>query len=288
MRLAMIVLLALSATPAVAAESAPPSVPVAFESAGVKLDGTLHLPKTTPIAAAVLIHGSGRTERMDGLARLLADEGIATFTYDKRGVGRSGGVYEGDDNVSARNLSLLAEDAAAAFAALARVEILAGVPAGYLGVSQAGWIAPMAAAQSPQARFMGLWSGPVATTSEELHFSARARKNQANAHDHDHGQMPSSAEIARFVASVPRRADDVDPRLAIAKLDIPALWLFGEEDTSIPVALSVRRLIDLMSVGQTNLGYQVLAHEEHNLADRAGQPGVTAMVAWIKAVAAGK
>ncbi len=287
MRFAVIVLFALLAAPVHAAEAAT-SVPVAFENAGAKLDGTLHLPKSKPIAAAVLIHGSGRTERMTGLARMLADEGIATLTYDKRGVGRSGGSYEGADNVSARNLALLADDAAAAFAALARHESLAGVPAGYLGLSQAGWIAPMAAAKSPEARFMGLWSGPVATTSEELHFSALAEKNQGHGGDHDHGAMPSPAEITRFVASVPRRADDVDPRLSIAKLDIPALWLFGAEDTSIPVALSVRRLIDLISVGQTNLSYQILAHEEHNLVDRPTQPAFPAMVSWVKAVAAGR
>ncbi len=247
MRFAVMALLALFAVPALAAEDSS-SVPVAFESAGTKLDGTLHLPKGTPVAAAVLIHGSGRTERMSGLASLLANEGIAILTYDKRGVGRSGGTYEGTDNVSARNLALLAEDAAAAFAALHRHEKLTGVPAGYLGVSQAGWIAPMAAAKSPEARFMGLWSGPVSTTSEEHHFSALARKGHEHAQDHEHAPMPSAAEIARFVASVPRRADDVDPRLSIAKLDIPALWLFGAEDPSIPVALSVRRLIDLISV----------------------------------------
>jgi pimeloyl-ACP methyl ester carboxylesterase len=286
MRFAVTVLLALFAAQVHAAEDVN-SVPIAFENAGVKLEGTLHLPKSKPIAAAVLIHGSGPTGRMSGLARLLADEGIATLTYDKRGVGRSGGQYEGTDNVSARNLALLADDAAAAFVALTREERLAGVPAGYLGLSQAGWIAPVAAAKSPDVRFMGLWSGPVATTSEEIHFSALARKNQTQGHDHDHAQPPSRAELERFVASVPRRADDVDPRLSIAKLDIPSLWLFGGDDTSIPVALSVRRLLDLMTVGQTNLSYQVFEHEEHNLVDRPTQPAFPAMVAWVKAVAAG-
>ena len=285
MRIAVVVLLVLLTAQTRAAETVE-ETPLAFESAGVTLDGSLVLPKTT-VAAAVLIHGGGRAERYIALARFLANEGVAVFTYDKRGVGRSGGLYEDNADISAKNLAVLASDATAAVVALQRHARVAGIPVGIIGLSQAGWVAPVAA-QTPGVRFMGLWSGVVATTSEEIHFSALARKEQGHEHNHDRGQMPSPAEIARFVASVPRRADDVDPRLSIAKLDIPALWLFGAEDTSIPVALSVRRLLDLISVGQTNLSYQVFAHEGHNLVDRPTQPAFPAMVAWIKAVAAGR
>jgi alpha-beta hydrolase superfamily lysophospholipase len=45
-----------------------------------------------PIAALVLVHGSGQESRMNGLGSLLAENGIAVLTNDKRGVGKSGGV----------------------------------------------------------------------------------------------------------------------------------------------------------------------------------------------------
>lgn len=44
----------------------------------------------------MLIHGSGRATRMLWLADLFASEGIAVLTYDKRGVGRSGGQFVDD------------------------------------------------------------------------------------------------------------------------------------------------------------------------------------------------
>jgi pimeloyl-ACP methyl ester carboxylesterase len=279
MRFAVIAWLALFAAPASAAENIE-AIPLAFESGGETLDGSLIVPRA-PVAAAVLVHGGGRAERYVALAELLADEDIAIFTYDKRGVGRSGGTYEDKADIGAQNLAVLAADAAAAFTALQRHKKVAGIPIGIIGLSQAGWVAPVAA-QTDGVRFMALWSGVVATTSEEIHYSALAKK------DPEIWNMQSAQDIARFVDSVPRRADDVDPRLSIAKLDIPALWLFGEEDASIPVALSVRRLIGLISAGQTNLSYQVFAHEGHNLVDRPTQPAFPAMVTWLKAVAAAK
>ena len=69
---------------------------VEFRSEGVTLSGTVVLPPNI-VAAMVLVHGSGPEERMTGRSQALADQGIATLTYDKRGVGKSGGVYVGPE-----------------------------------------------------------------------------------------------------------------------------------------------------------------------------------------------
>ena len=90
---------------------------ITFYSEGVLLAGTLFSP-TDPQAAIVLVHGSGLEKRMNGFAKRLAARGIAVLTYDKRGVGTSGGIYAGPEvgtnNVDSMNLSLLAKDASAA------------------------------------------------------------------------------------------------------------------------------------------------------------------------------
>ena len=90
---------------------------VTFTSAGITLAGTLFTPKH-PVAAVVLVHGSGQEKRMLGIATRLASRGLVVLTYDKRGVGKSGGVYAGPEvgtnNVDATNLDLLATDASAA------------------------------------------------------------------------------------------------------------------------------------------------------------------------------
>ena len=120
-------------------------VDTAFDGDSVKLAGRLVLPKgggRTPIV--VLIHGSETDSARDfyPLQRLLPAEGVGAFVYDKRGTGGSGGKYTQD-------FSLLANDAVAAMREARR---LAGARAGrigYLGTSEGGWVAPMAATRAP-------------------------------------------------------------------------------------------------------------------------------------------
>ena len=65
---------------------------VKFESNNDTLAGSVLIPKNS-FAALVIVHGSGQEKRMLDFASLLAKEGIAVLTYDKRGVGESGGIY---------------------------------------------------------------------------------------------------------------------------------------------------------------------------------------------------
>ncbi len=58
-------------------------------------------------AAVVFIHGSGKQTRNMGWAERFAQEGIAALVYDKRGAGKSGGEYEGEQSVSEKNIALL-------------------------------------------------------------------------------------------------------------------------------------------------------------------------------------
>ena len=87
---------------------------VKFVSNGDTLAGTIIKPNH-PFAALVIVHGSGQEKRMIEFATLLANNGIAVLTYDKRGVGKSGGVYAGPEvgtnNVDSTNLNLLSLDA---------------------------------------------------------------------------------------------------------------------------------------------------------------------------------
>src|SRR5205814_484688 len=98
---------------------------VGFYSHATKLSGSVVLPGNGPIQAAVVfIHGSGEQTRNLAVAERFAREGIAALVYDKRGVGGSGGKYESKRSVSEKNLSLLADDAVAALAALERLPSL--------------------------------------------------------------------------------------------------------------------------------------------------------------------
>jgi uncharacterized protein len=220
---------------------------IQFVSHGTKLSGTLVLPRNGRIhAAVVFIHGSGKQTRNMALGQRFAAEGIAALVYDKRGAGESGGVYEGEQSVSEKNISLLADDAVAALRALASHPSLQGVPLGLAGISQAGWIAPLAAQRSPHAKFLVLWSAPVSKVSEEDIFSKYTR-------DADSETVPTYRIALESRTTEYIWPDflgrDTDSSEDLGGLSIPGLWIFSDNDTSIPADLSIDRLRGLRKRG---------------------------------------
>lgn len=216
---------------------------------------------------------------MTALAQLLANDGFAVLTYDKRGTGKSGGVFQDGDDVAA--FTLLAEDAAAGLRVVGGHPRLKGVPAGLIGISQGGWVAPIAASRSPDTAFMVLWSGPVCTLGEELHFSTFAKKLQ------DFSMYTYAAEMREHMRSVPHRTDDFDPRTVLSNLSLPSLWVFGGRDDSIPVELSVSRLEGLIKDGHPDFEYRVFPEGGHGLDYPGKAPeAYHFMIDWIRSTAA--
>ncbi len=236
-----------------------------FTSHGVSLSGSLVIPQDRPVRAAVVfIHGSGKQTRNLALATRFADAGIAALVYDKRGAGKSGGEYEGQQSVSERNISLLADDAVAAVNALAGHSSMKGIAIGLAGISQAGWIAPLAAKRSNGvAGFLVLWSGPVCKVSEEDIYSIYTR-------DADARIVPSYQQALKSRKEKYLWPDflgvDTDPATSLAGLSMPGLWIFSDNDASIPVDLSLERLKDLQSAGH-RYDYVLFSGLGHNNMD---------------------
>jgi pimeloyl-ACP methyl ester carboxylesterase len=258
---------------------------VSFVSQGATLRGTVYIPSKAPIVAgAVWVDGSGETKRKPGLAEYLARSGLALLTYDKRGVGKSGGVYAGPEigtnNVSVENLTLLADDAVAALQSLSTEKLLHGRPLGFIGASQAGWIIPLAALKSHQARFMVLWSGPVETTHEEVLFEQMVTGGDPEFWDHH-----TNEEVQKTMSGIPDRFvwPDFDPRAALSKLKIPGLWFFGGRDRKVYVDLSIDNLNALIAAGHINYSYMLFPGYDHNLAGEQ-RDVIDPLLAWIRQV----
>jgi pimeloyl-ACP methyl ester carboxylesterase len=256
---------------------------IRFDCAGVTLAGTVFAPRQ-PVAAVVLVHGSGQEKRMTGLATRLAGSGIAVLTYDKRGVGESGGVYAGPEvgtnNIDAANLNLLADDASAAInALLARLPARHG-PVGLLGFSQAGWVVPLAAGKNSAVRFMVLFSGPVVTAREQLRFQFFTQGKR------DFWETHTEAEAREHLRSDPDRFQfaDTDARAVLATLSIPGIWLFGGKDVQIPVSLSMEHLDALKTQGKP-YEHRLFPALGHNTAFAASPEPSEAAIQWIKALA---
>ena len=219
---------------------------VQFVSHGTTLSGSIVFPTGKIRAAVVFVHGSGKQERNVALAERFAKDGIVALVYDKRGAGRSGGEYEGNQSVSGKNVALLADDASAALRALSTHHSLKGVPLGFAGISQAGWIAPLASIGNPLVKFLVMWSGPVCKVSEEDIYSKHTG-------DANIGQAPPYAEALKARTQKYIWPDflgrDTDSSEDLAKLSIPGLWIFSDNDPSVPVDLSIDRLRALRKAG---------------------------------------
>lgn len=251
---------------------------IIINSEGVNLAGTIYRPKNA-YASVVVVHGSGQETRMTEFAELLANNGISVLTYDKRGVGKSGGVYAGPEvgtnNVDSLNINLLAKDARAALNKIKNYSN--GTPIGLLGFSQAGWIIPIAANNNPLVNFMVLFSCPTITSLEQLRFQFYTNGNTnfwVNHTEEDaRNHIKNDSDRYQFIST--------DPKVALRNISAPSLWLFGEKDIQIPVKLCIEQINTLKSEGKP-FEYTLFSNLGHNTPFTDDKSPVEIAVNWIK------
>jgi uncharacterized protein len=242
---------------------------VRFSSGDVRLAGTLiaPIPPRNPARhpAIILVHGSGPLNRewMLPFARFLVRHGIAVLGYDKRGVAASTGDWK------TASMDDLAADVVAAFDYLKTRGDIDHARIGLLGVSQAGWIMPLAAVRAKDIAFLISVSGagiPVTETTidqtrNELTASgmnpdvveqfvgimqlqyqfadtgrgwdeyAAARRKLAARMGPPPETFPARQDHPQW--QVIRRMYLYDPAPTLRQLQTPTLALFGELDNNI-------------------------------------------------------
>jgi dienelactone hydrolase len=232
-------------------------------STDARLAATLHLPAaTTRVPAVVLVHGSGRLTA-DAVARGMKDRlmgmGLAVLAYDKRGVGESTGEYTGIGPAnSERMFDLLASDALAGVQALASHPAIDSSKIGLLGVSQGGWIAPLAASRSAKVAFVISLSGPAVSVGEEIAYSHLAGADPGS----EAGLSDSEIE-RRFAAFTGPHGYDPEP--AIRQMSVPSLWIIGERDRSIPVARTIANLERVKREVRRPIEIRTMAGADHGM-----------------------
>jgi hypothetical protein len=247
--------------------SGPSAVTVHYSSGAIELEATLRLPKGAgPFPAVVIVHGSAPFKRgfYSQWADSLVNRGIAVLVSDKRGVGGSGGENETRNNAARANLELLAGDIVAGVRFLRTRPAIDPRAIGLLGISQGGWVGPLAATQDSTIAFLVLLSGPATSTGEESTWSELRG-------DHD---GPAVFSVAASNDSLSRTAPrGFNPRPVIAGLRMPSLWLFGEEDNSVPTAKSVAALDSLQRAGAP-VARQVFPGADHVMTRHDGPLGL--------------
>jgi pimeloyl-ACP methyl ester carboxylesterase len=153
-------------------------VAYASKAPGIKLAGTLTLPRAAgPFPAVILIQGSGAHDRDETifdhkpflvLADYLTRRGIAVLRVDKRGVGGSTG------KTREATTEAFAADALAGVELLKNRRDIRGSQIGLIGHSEGGAIAPLVASRSPDVAFIVLLAGPGLPGEETLYLQGAA------------------------------------------------------------------------------------------------------------------
>ena len=149
-----------------------------FFNQSIFLAADLHLPEGPgPHPAVVILHTANGGLRSypfyQHLTRELPSHGWAVFLYDRRGSGASGGNFE------TASFSDLAEDALAAVSTLQSRADINPERIGVYGISQGGWIAPIAAARNQQVAFQIIVSSSGVSPAQQMDYAARYHLQKA-------------------------------------------------------------------------------------------------------------
>ena len=220
--------------------------------------------------AVTFAHGSGPAPRawLSALVGFYADMGLVSLACDKRGIGQSGGDYPGE-NANATSIDAYARDVQALARWLARQPEVDPARLGISGVSQAGWIMPLAASREPAVRWVVRLVGPTYTTDEDGAYGQLA--GQGNF-------VPTQSDEA-IEAEVRRARGGFDPLPTIQALRIPALWLYGGRDRHVSTRIALERLDPLAREAGRDFSYTVFPRANHGLVETETPYSLNAEVA---------
>ena len=282
---------------------------VTFTNGNVTLHGTLLLPAGEgPFPAVVFLHGSGPATRAGArpYADAFADMGVASLIFDKRGSGESGGKW------TEASIEDLANDALAALQFVRGQRGISADRVGYWGVSQAAWVATLAASKSPDVGFLMLVSGGGATPQESERFSYDVAFAEAGLSAEEVKEARGALDVYfEYLAKGQGRDSLValleagkqtrwkplaeqllqilpsqqglrhwswvatfDPRPHIERIKVPTLLMFGEKDRDHPTELAVLRWREgLQEAGNPDFEIVIFPGAGHGIRMRDGFKG---------------
>ncbi|MFB9903163.1 alpha/beta hydrolase family protein [Allokutzneria oryzae] len=206
---------------------------VTFGISGQTTTGTVYAPPGSQRRpGVVLVHGSGSNtrEQYRQFAEAFVAHGIVALVYDKRTVGYS---------QSQRDYSQLADDALAAFHVLRERPEVDPARAGLWGLSEGGWVAPLAASRSDDVAFLITVGANGGTPSRQQAWAVRERLVR----------MGVSGSMVDAIATNGMRQvvhngmfpeADYDPVPVLRRLKQPTLGIWGGKDRLTPPGESLR------------------------------------------------
>ena len=236
---------------------------------GIQLAGMLFVPRGEgPFPTVVVIQGSGTSRRLNSWYLTFVDDlerhGIAVLLPDKRGSEGSGGDWH------TASFQDLATDTLAAISYLTEERPRLTSAIGIMGMSQGGHIAPLVATSSVRVAFVVDVVGSTLPMYDVLHYEESHNLRQMGVLPGFSGGLAYlTTFILRNVTQRPfwSAVGDFDPLPAWRDVDVPALVVYGEDDTNVPSAKSRDRLLEL---GKPNIRVVVFPGSGHALQPPAG------------------
>jgi uncharacterized protein len=207
--------------------------------------------------ALTFAHGAGEAPRAFNLilAQYANHLGLVTLSCDKRGIAQSGGEYPGEFP-STPAVDQYARDTEAQARWLAAQPEVDRARLGVAGGSQAGWIMPLAARREPAIRFMLGLVSPTLTVGETDMWADLNGNGQS---------IPTRTE-EEIEAEVRRNGPSgFDPMPSIRAMRIPAIWLYGGKDRTVPSRLCVERLDPVAREPGRDFTYRIFPGGNHGL-----------------------
>jgi dipeptidyl aminopeptidase/acylaminoacyl peptidase len=246
-------------------------VEAAFRNRSQNLDlaGMLFLPEGEgPFPAVVIIHGAGTSQRDNpwylALTHYLQENGVVVLLPDKRGSEKSGGDWR------TSSLEDLAGDTLAAVDFLKEQDLASISQIGIVGASQGGQLSPLVAVKSSDIAFLIDLVGTSLPLYDVLHYEEVNNLREM-------GFLPGISDLIAYPSTwVLRKFAQKDFWDAVGNFDalpywealsIPALVLYGRQDTNVPAEASQARL---ESLDKENIRVIIYEGSGHPLQDPVG------------------
>lgn len=151
--------------------------PISFDVNGMQFNGTLYRPDQAQRAPLLIVYhaangGSADTPFYNHLKHDVPSRGVATFIWNRRGTNGQPGDF------TTATFEDLARDGIAALDALKSHNAIDANRIGAYGISQGGWIAPLATTLSNDFAFSIPVSGPAVTPARQMDYAAEMKLRQ--------------------------------------------------------------------------------------------------------------
>jgi hypothetical protein len=280
MKLLIIFSILLTVIWSAAAQPVTRSESISFSNNNVKLAGTLYLPDGKGPNPSIVVYHSARGGLRDTpvyrhLITELPSAGFAVLLFDRRGSGDSTGEFE------TATFQDLAMDGIRGISYLKKRKDIDQKRIGVWGVSQGGWLGPLAATLSSDVSFVISVSGPGVTPARQMDFSAEtalrsagqpdkiidealkvravvneyyrgrlSRENAVNALkriEHEPWFSQTFLADSENLTNDPKgskwyREMDYDPIPTLKKVNVPIVFFFAENDVWVPIAESITQI----------------------------------------------